>query len=98
MLMPLFASLQAINLRHNSEAAMFASNQGIMNLANSVTGAETPRQLADIASMEKALRFQGIMAQTNYLAAMAMQEQAQKMQQKEMELKRRLMDAGAIYV
>ncbi len=98
MLTPMIMSMQATNLAHQSAANLFGSNQGIMGLANSVTGSESPAQLVGIQQMEKALQFQGIMAQTNLQAAWAMQESAQKLQQKNNEMKRRLMDNGAIFV
>ena len=48
--------------------------------------------------MDKAWALQRAYAQTLYLASQAMQESAQRMQQKDQELKRRLMDAGAVFV
>jgi hypothetical protein len=98
MITPLLMSLQATNLAYTSANKMFGANQSLLGLANSVTGQESPRDLAQLQQMEKALTFQGIMAKTNLEAAWAMQEAAAKMQERERKMKERLMDAGAIFV
>lgn len=98
MIMPLIMSMYATNLAYNSASVMFGSMDRRMALANHVTGNESPRDLITLERMDKAMQLQGIMAQTNLQAAWAMQEAAQKMREKDNEQKKRLMDAGAIFV
>lgn len=98
MITPLFASMVATNLTHNAANAMFGVNQAQLGLANRVTGHESPARIQQLANMDKALMFEGIRARTMYFAGLMMQESARKMQQENTELKRRLMDAGAVFV
>jgi hypothetical protein len=83
-------------LANNSAAGVFNSNQARMGLANSVTGAESPGQMASLADMDKALTFKGTMDKTNYEVALAMQQEAQKQLKREQQMRQRLMEAGAI--
>lgn len=98
MLTSMIMSMQATNAVHRNTNALFGANQQVMNLANSVTGAESPQDLMRIQQTEQALMFQGMMAKANLEAAWLMQESAQRLQQRNLEQKRRLMDAGALFV
>src|ERR1044072_8067889 len=97
-LMPMIMSMQAINMRHRAENVMFGAFERQTALASRATGSERPAETARLARMDRALQIQGAAAQSLYFAALAMQESAQRMQQQEQKLKRRLMDAGAIFV
>jgi hypothetical protein len=98
MVVPLFASLYGINLAHNSMGNLYGVNQARMGLANAVTGMESPAQIAQLHSSDRALELQGAMAKVNYQVALAMQEAAQKLLKQHEEQRRRLMQAGATLV
>lgn len=97
-IMPMIMSMQATSLAHDSANLMFGAHVGIANLANSVTGNESPADIARIAQMEKAMALKGIQAQTNLQVAWAMQETAANLRKKNQELNDRLRSAGATFV
>lgn len=98
MVVPLAASLYGINLAHNSMGSLYGVNQARMGLANAVTGMESPAQIAQLQSADKALELQGVRDKINYQVALAMQETAQKLLKQHEEQRRRLMEAGATLV
>ena len=93
--MPVFMSMSATNMAYGSTAAMFGAQEQIAGLASGVTGNSNVDNPVRLAEMETALKFQGIMAQSNYLASQSMQAGAQGLLKKNQELRERLGKAGA---
>jgi hypothetical protein len=98
MIMPMIMAMQGINYAHRGANLMFGAMDRQMALANRVAGNESPRDIAQLARMDKALALQAAHAQTMYQVGLAMQETAAKMQEREQKMKQRLMDAGATFV
>jgi len=98
MIAPLFAALDATSLAFGSVSAIQASNQNGMALANGVTGRETMGQVAALGSIDRFMALQGAAAQSNYLAAIAMQEGAGTLQKKNSEQRARMIANGALFV
>jgi len=97
MVMPLIMSMYATSLGYDSAATIFGANQTSMGLANGVTGYESQSEVASLAAQDKALKFAGIQAQTNYQVAMALQDSAQNLRRKNQEQKERMLANGAIF-
>ncbi len=97
MVMPLIMSMYATNLGYDSAANMFGANQARLDLANGGTGYESQAGVASLAAQDKALKFAGIQAQTNYQVAMALQDSAQNLRRKNQEQKERMLANGAIF-
>jgi hypothetical protein len=98
MIMPMIMAMQGIHYAHQGANLMFGAMDRQMALANRVAGNESPRDIAQLARMDKALALQAAHAQTMYQVGLAMQETAAKMQEREQKMKQRLMDAGATFV
>lgn len=98
MVMPLAMSLYATQLAHQSTTALFGATTARQELANQVSGAESPQATHDVAQMDRALSLQGIQAQSNYLVAQAMLDSAQKLKQSNQKLAERLRENGALFV
>jgi hypothetical protein len=98
MIMPMIMAMQGIHYAHQGANLMFGAMDRQMALANRVTGNESPRDIAQLARMDKALALQAAHAQTMYQVGLAMQASAAKMQEQDRKLKENLMKAGATFV
>ncbi len=97
MIMPLIMSMYGTALANNSAARMFNVMDAQMGLANSVTGSESPAQVARLAQTDKALQFAGIAAKANYEAALAMQDSAAVMMKRDREQRDRMLQNGVVF-
>lgn len=78
---------------------MMGAAQARTNLAASMTGAESPAQVAFAGISDRAYALEAANAATMYQVGLALQDRARGMMQKDMEQKRRLMEnCGAIFV
>ena len=94
----LAGSYYATGLTYGGAGQGFGVNQTRAGLANIVSGNETPGQVADLQSADKAMELDGIMAQTNYQVGLALQDRFGMMRRRDMEQKRRMMEQGSIFV
>ena len=94
MITSLMAGLRATALTHNSAAGVQGVNQNRMALANQANPNMTFGQTAALQQMDKGLELQGAMASMNYEVGNAMQDQAQRMQKKNTEMRQRAIQNG----
>jgi hypothetical protein len=94
--------MQAMNyyataLNYDGAGGVMGINQDRMGLADGVTGAETPGQIANLQAGDKAMELQGIQDQTNYLVGQALQNRFGQMKRKELEMQRQRIQEGSIF-
>ena len=93
-------SFYATGLTFGGAGQGFGVNQTRTGLGNTAgtDGFETPDDIANLQSSDKAMELNGIMAQTNYQVGLALQDRFGMMRRRDMEQKRRMMEQGSIFV
>lgn len=94
MISSIMAGLRATSMIHNAGANVQNNNQSRMALANQLGPNMTFGQIANIQQQDKALELQNAMASLNYEIGYAQQEQAQRMQKKNVEQRQRAIQNG----
>ncbi len=95
-MMPFIMSSYATNLSFAGAGNAFAADQSRMDLANSVTGNESPAEVADIAAQDKALALDSASSRLQYEVAQALQQRAQAMRKKDQEQRERMMKENGV--
>jgi hypothetical protein len=91
------SSYYATALTYGGAGQGFGVNQTRAGLANTVGVNDTPGQIADLQSADKAMELDGVMAQTNYQVGLALQDRFGMMKRKELERKRAQLESGVIF-
>ena len=90
-------SMYATNLTYAGASAMMGANEARMNLANSMTGGESPAAVRFAGISDKAYALEAANARMMYEVGLAMQGQAQAMRRKDMEQRQRMAQNGVIF-
>ncbi len=94
MISSFMAGLRATSMIHQSGASVQNNNQSRMALANQARPDMTFGQIANLQQQDKGLELQNAMASLNYEIGNAQQEQAQRMQKKNVEQRQRAIQNG----
>lgn len=97
MLMPLIMSSYATNLAYAGAGTMMGVNQNRMDLANSMTGSESPAQVIFADSMDKAYEMQAAQSQMQFAVAQALQKNADELRKKNLEHQQAMQAMGVIF-
>jgi len=93
----LAGSYYATGLTYDGAGQGFGVNQTRAGLANTAGVNDTPGQIADLQSADKAMELNGVMAQTNYQVGLALQDRFGTMRRRDMEQRRRAIQEGSIF-
>jgi len=94
--MPFIMSMQATNLSFSGAGNAMAADQARMDLADSVSGGESPADLVSIEARDKALSMSSAKSWIDFEVAQALQKRAKDMHKRDMDQQRRLMDEDGV--